>query len=120
MNILKELEGKKVKQTFFGRECDVDIIRIIREAERQGEYLDGQYTKGELLSMAERMPDSYTYSVYGQLSNYYDVKDVMALQELAKQEFNKKQSGNTKLFIEKDYSNEILLKVFKDGDEPQY
>ena len=120
MNILKELEGKKVKQTFFGRECDVDIIRIIREAERQGEYLDGQYTKAELLSLAERMPDSYTYSVYGQLSNHYDVKEVMALQELAKQDFYNNLCGSGCPFIERDYNNELLLKIFRDGDEPQY
>lgn len=120
MSILKELEGKTVKQTFFGREYDVEITNVIEEDEECSEYLDGSYTREELIELAEEMGgNEKVCKVYGKIKDY-DVDAITALQELAKQDFYRNLSSSGCPFIERDYKNELLLKIFRDGDEPQY
>lgn len=119
--LLKKLEGQTVKETFYNKDVDVVVTNVLEEDEEYSEYLDGSYTKEELLELVDEMGGSEkVYKVYGKIKNDYDIQAVKGLQELAKQDFYNNLCGSGCPFVEEDYNNELLLKIFRDGDEPQY
>lgn len=119
--LLEKLKGQTIKKNLYDNEFDVVVTNVLEEDEGYSEYLDGSYTKEELLELVDEMGGSEkVYKVYGKIKNDYDIQAVKDLQELAKQDFYNNLCASGCPFIEEDYNNELLLKIFRDGDEPQY
>lgn len=115
--LLEKLKGQTIKTNLYGNDFDVKVTDIIEDEYEESDYLEGSYTKEELLELAEGLGETIKrYKVYGQLSKR-DAKKVEKLSGLAKLEFIGSCSG---YYPRTDWSNPILLQIFKDGDEPQY
>lgn len=119
--ILNNLIGTKTKEELYGEKFDFIITNIVEEEVDDTEYLDGEYTREELIDLADNLSDGYTqYKVYGKLKNKKDIKRVEALQELVKMKLLSSMTVSASGCppIIRDYSNKVLLKIFKDGDSP--
>lgn len=119
--ILNNLIGTKTQEELYGKKFDFVVTNIVEEEVSNTEYLDSEYTREELIDLADNLSDSYTqYEVYGKLKNKKDIKKVNELQELSNIRFLSSLGGSASGCppIKWDYSNEVLLKIFKDGDSP--
>ena len=120
--LLEKLKGQKTKIKLLGKDFNVKITDIIEDEYQEEEYLDGSYTKDELIELANSLSEtSKQYKVYGELSSS-DVKKLDILQKISKDNYYKQFSGGVSgcPFIEQDYHNPLLLQIFKDGEEPNY
>jgi len=119
--LLEKLKGKTIKEDFYGSDFKVKVVDVVEEEYEEKEYLDGSYTKEELLELAEELGGTTRrYKVYGQLSKG-DAKKVNKLQDLSKIVGScTGRSSSGFYMVDKDYNNPILLKIFKDGEEPIY
>ena len=116
--LLEKLKGQTIKTKLYNKKFDVKVTDIIEDEYEESDYLEGSYTKEELLELVESLGGTTKqYKVYGQLSKS-DAKKVKKLSDLAKLEFIGSCSGG--YYPSTDWSNPILLEIFKDGDEPQY
>lgn len=114
---LDNLIGKKIKEKLYGEEVDFIITSIKEEENKPTEWLDGSYTKEELLDIVDDLEEPYKeYKVYGKVKN---IKKAKALQELSEKSYYQDMRGcSGGPFVRNDYRNEILLKIYKDGELP--
>ncbi len=116
--LLEKLKGKTIKEEFYGSDFKVKIVDVEEEEYEESEYLDGSYTKEELLELAEELGGTTRqYKVYGQLSKS-DAKKVEKLSALARLKLARSCTGG--YYPNNNWRNPILLRIFKDGDEPIY
>lgn len=116
--LLQKLKGQVIKKNFYDKEFNVKVVDVVEEEYEESEYLDGSYTKEDLLELAENLNSTVKqYKVYGKLSKS-DAKKVEKLSDLARLKFTGSCSGG--YYHNNDWSNPILLQIFKDGDEPIY
>lgn len=119
--ILNNLIGTGLKEELYGDKFDFVITNIVEEEVDDTEYLDGEYTREELIDLADNLSDGYIqYKVYGELKNKKDIKKIKKLQALSSLKFLSSLGGGASGCspVSRDYSNEVLLKIFKDGDSP--
>lgn len=114
---LDNLKGKTIKEKIYDEEVDFIITNIEEEENKPSECLDGSYTKEELLDIIDDIEEPYKeYKIYGKVKN---IKKAEALQKLSEKSYYQVMRGCSGLpFMKNDYKNEILLKIYKDGELP--
>lgn len=114
---LDNLIGKKVKEEMYGKTFDFTITRVEEEIVKDEDWLDGSFTKEELMEIIDELEDDKKqYKVYGKIK---DIKLANELQKLSEESYYQMIRGCTGLpFMKNDYKNEILLKIYKDGELP--
>ena len=106
-----------ISKNILGQDTFVKVTDI--KVEEEEPYLDGSYTKEELLELLEEA--STKTLVYGKIVDKKDIKGLEVLQELAKKDFYGSMVAGCSgcPYQEKDFKNEMLLEIFHNGEKPE-
>lgn len=114
---LDNLIGKKIKEKLYGEEFDFTITRVEEKIVKDENWLDGSYTKEELIEIIDELEDDKKqYEIYGKVK---DTKLANKLQKLSEETYYQAiRNCSGCPFIKKDFKNDILLKIYEDGEFP--